>query len=67
MTVKLTKKAALTVFKEEMALAKSASGGWNYGEKDSIAKREAWNVYTDSLCKDGIITEHQYNTWANPF
>lgn len=66
MTVKLTKKAALTVFKEEMALAKQG-GGWNYGDKDSVAKREAWNVYTDSMCKDGLITERQYETWSNPF
>lgn len=36
--------------------------------KDDIpAKREAWNNYTDSLCKDGQITERQYNNWSNPF
>lgn len=33
---------------------------------DKVANREMWNAWTDSLCKDGIITEHQYNTWTYP-
>lgn len=33
---------------------------------DKVANREMWNNWTDSLCKDGIITEHQYNTWTYP-
>ena len=35
--------------------------------KDAPMMREAWNNYTDSLCKDGIITESQYNNWTSPF
>ena len=34
---------------------------------DSIMKREAFNNYTDALCKDRRITLHQYETWSNPF
>lgn len=34
---------------------------------DKVAIREAWNNYTDSLCKDGDITLKQYETWDNPF
>jgi hypothetical protein len=34
---------------------------------DTIAKREAWNDFTDMLCKEGDITENQYNNWTNPF
>lgn len=34
---------------------------------DSVAKREFFNNYTDMLCKDGVITSKQYNTWSNPF
>lgn len=30
---------------------------------DKPAKREAWNNYTDALCKDGRITTRQYETW----
>ena len=36
------------------------------GRPDAPARREAYNDLTDSYCKDGIITEHQYNTWAIP-
>ncbi len=25
---------------------------------------EAWNNYTDYLCKSGQITEHAYNNWT---
>ena len=28
---------------------------------DVIAKREEWNNYTDYLCKQGVITESQYD------
>lgn len=34
---------------------------------DSVAKREYYNDYTDMLCKEGMITTHQYNSWSNPF
>ncbi|WLW37001.1 hypothetical protein [Synechococcus phage S-MS29] len=34
---------------------------------DAIAKREAWHIFTDMLCKEGYITLRQYETWSNPF
>jgi hypothetical protein len=34
---------------------------------DVTAKREFFNNYTDSLCKDRRITSRQYETWGNPF
>ena len=34
---------------------------------DDIAKREFFNNYTDHLCKCGMITAKQYETWSNPF
>lgn len=34
---------------------------------DVIWQREEWNNYTDMLCKERRITQHQYNTWDNPF
>jgi len=37
------------------------------GEVDWIARRQGWNDWTDMLCKDGIITEAQYDRWDNPF
>lgn len=38
-----------------------------YGKGDKIALREEWNNYTDMLCKDGVISQKQYDTWSNPF
>ena len=34
---------------------------------DYVAKREFFNNYTDMLCKEGVITSKQYETWSNPF
>ena len=36
------------------------------GKKDIPARAEAWNNWTDSLCKSGIITDWQYNNWTHP-
>lgn len=66
MTVKLTKKTALAIFREELAEA-TQNGTWTYSKTDVTAMREAWNNYTYGLCRDGLITEHQYETWAQPF
>jgi hypothetical protein len=39
-------------------------------ERDGIpdwpARSEAWNNYTDMLCKSGEISPRQYNTWVSP-
>ena len=39
----------------------------NYRRGDVVAKRTEWNDYTDALCKEGLITDNQYNNWGNPF
>ena len=36
-------------------------------KSDTVWKRQEWNNFTDSLCKCGMITEKQYETWSNPF
>lgn len=56
----LTKQTALSIFKSELP---------NYPRlvTDKPALREAWNNYTDALCKDSRITSRQYETWQNPF
>ena len=36
------------------------------GEPDYIARSEAWNNWTDSLCKDGQISDWQYENWSHP-
>jgi len=59
----MTKRDAIAYFEEQImpiVLDK-------YGDNDHIAMREAFNDFTDGLCKDGLITDHQYNTWSNPY
>jgi len=62
--MKLTKKDALRAFKNVL------NSDYVYYANirgDKVAMREFWNNFTDMLCKDGEITENQYNTWSNPF
>ena len=59
---KMTKAQVLAEFRASIAPAVREQFG-----RDSIAMREAFNDYTDALCKEGAITSHQYNTWSNPF
>lgn len=59
----MKKEQAIKLFKEEILpiIIKE------YGKDDKPAISEAWNNFTDALCKDGEITQHQYNIWTNPF
>ena len=36
------------------------------GEPDIPARSEAWNNWTDSLCKSGAISDWQYENWDHP-
>ena len=33
---------------------------------DEPARSEAWNNFTDYLCKDNLISDWQYNNWSQP-
>ena len=46
---------------------KSLYEAWGCSDDDVIAKRTYWNNYTDALCKNGLITNKQYDTWDQPF
>lgn len=35
--------------------------------RDQYAIDQAWNDWTDSLCKEGNITAKQYDSWTHPF
>lgn len=37
-------------------------GGWS----DYWAMQQDWEFYTDSLCRDGVITQKQADSWSNP-
>ena len=36
------------------------------GQPDWPARCEAWNNWTDALCKDGEISAWQYANWSHP-
>ena len=36
------------------------------GELDGPARREAWNNFTDYLCKSNQISDWQYANWSQP-
>jgi hypothetical protein len=36
------------------------------GVRDLPARQQAWNNFTDSLCKSGEITFIQYESWIHP-
>ena len=36
------------------------------GQPDWPARCEAWNNWTDMLCKDGEISDWQYENWSHP-
>ena len=69
----MTKSEALKLFREydivpELKLKKLDAFGWPTNpSRDKAALREAWNNFTDSLCKNRQITARQYDTWSNPF
>jgi hypothetical protein len=59
---KLTKKEVISQCREVFR-----SPSWGFDKTDRDAKAQYWNDYTDMLCKDRQITNHQYDTWSNPF
>ena len=34
---------------------------------DYWTAQETWSCWVDGLCKDGQITQRQYDTWRTPF
>lgn len=64
--MRVTKKQVEAIFREDI-LPEIRKRYEKDGRIDHPARREEWNNYTDSLCKDGKITLHQYETWSNPY
>ena len=67
----MTKKEAEYEFKARhrrainMQELNQADGRWPV-PKDKPLRRQLWNDFTDSLCKEGRITQKQYDTWTQP-
>lgn len=58
----MTKQEAVREFRELFS-ALLVSGK----NRDQPAIDQAWNDWTDGLCKDKRITKKQYSTWVHPF
>jgi len=58
---KMTKAKVLKDFRSEFWMPlKSVQG-------DSIAKNEMFWAFVDGLVKSGMVTQSQWQRWANPF
>ena len=64
MAKKITKAEAMRQFGELWAMCTKSDPKW---KRDTIAKRESWNNFTDCLQRDGLITSHQCDNWTNPY
>lgn len=60
---KMTKKQAEQLFRSEVlpSIVEQERNG-----RDGPRRAEAWNNWTDMLCKDGQITDWQYTNWHHP-
>lgn len=68
MRIRMTKKQAVCDFRESILPAiEKAEAARPSGSKDWPMRRFEWNVYTDSLQKDGQITTSQYERWRIPY
>ena len=64
----MTKREAVAEFTQicpPSTFARTDHNGRVYVDKPM--KAEAWNNYTDALCKEGRITMKQYETWLHPW
>lgn len=60
----MTKAEAVLYFKENILPDIKKQEGKRV---DEPMRSQAWNDYTDGLCKDRRITLKQYESWTNPF
>lgn len=61
----MTKAAAVKLFRA-LVLPQLRTRYEADGIPDYPARSEAWNNWTDELCKTGQITAEQYDTWTHP-
>ena len=60
----ITKSQAVAQFRYNWKVATKQNPNWT---NDIHAKREAWGIFTDDLCKEGYITMKKYESWSAPF
>jgi len=62
----MTKREAETHFRANHVPAILEQEAQSSGRVDEPLRSFEWNTYTDMLCKDGQITEHQRANWDFP-
>jgi len=62
----MTKTEAETVFRGFIMPALVEREAQQSGNVDEPLRAQAWNDYTDGLCKDGQITDSQFSNWLHP-
>lgn len=65
--MKMNKKQVISLFRKLYPNDKFYTMDGNRYTLDESMRNEAWNNFTDSLCKDGHITLKQYNSWISPW
>ena len=63
----MTKREAFKLFQESFPPQTFTRFDRNGLHTDKPMRDEAWNNFTDALCKDKQITRKQYETWTHPF
>lgn len=58
----ITKKEAEREFRE---IWEAILTNYPQYKNDTIAKREEWFIFVDSLRSEGRISKHQYNSWSS--
>ena len=64
MVRRITKREALQIFRENW---QDVLRMYPHYKGDTIAKREEWNNFVDTLERQDEITRRQCNNWTNPF
>ena len=49
-----------------LIIEETESQGGRWQHVDEALRCETWNNWTDSLCKDGQISDWQYENWSQP-
>jgi hypothetical protein len=62
----ITRDQAIAQFKECVLPSVRKQECENESDFDEVMRSEAWSHFTDSLCKDGQISDWQYMNWSTP-
>lgn len=62
----MNKPQAEATFREHYLPAIKRREAQGTGTVDRPGRAEEWGIFTDTLCKGGLITSAQYANWVSP-